>query len=188
MASSDIIIRRPDGELYDYVSLATSSDEVLEEILRSSFMPDMDDITGWEFRGYNVSDILTLARMRKFKQGFHDNEGGFIIGYRVKVRQNRLGEAWIDKVKRQESVKHSWCDVCPVRSDELDNIYPNALLFNHACKRNPRLDPSRLRRDYLAQVYPDNKDLLLGKSYIALLHQHVPIGFFVLERYNPSTL
>lgn len=189
MTTPDTIIRRPDGELYDYISMATASNEVLEELLRSGVQPDTDDLAGWEFRGFNVPDLLTMVGNKKFKSGFVANgDGGVVHGYQVFVRQNRLGEAWIDKIRHGESVKHSFSNVYPVRNDEVDNLYPNALLLNYASDRSAWYSPARVRRDYVVQVYVDNNDLLLGKAYAAIGGRRVAVAFFVLERYNPSTL
>lgn len=188
MSTTTTVIRRPDGERYDYISLATASDEVLEELLRAGVQPDVADLTGWEFRGFNVAEYLSLARRRKFKQGFFSNGGATAHGYRVRVRQNRLGEAWIDRIKHGESVKHGWCDVYPTTSDGADNLYPNGLLLDYETDRNGRFDPTRLLRDYLVQVYADNRDLLVGKAVAAVRGQRLALGYFVLERYNPSVL
>jgi hypothetical protein len=181
--------RPADGERCDYLTLAGAGNSALEGILKAGVQPKSEAIVGYEFKGYNVPAFTRIAGIRKFKKGFYrDGSDGAVRGYNVKVRQNRLGDAWIARVKQGSSVKHGWFDVYPVKERERDNLYPNALLLNYAGRRNPRLDPSRLLRDYLVQVYPDNHDLFLGKAYVALGNLRFFLAFFLLERSNPATL
>lgn len=182
---SDQIIRRPDGERYDYISLATASDEILEEVLRAGTRPAAADLAGWEFRGTHVPELLRVVGLRKFKKGFVQ-DGQQLRGYSVKVRQNRLGEAWIDVMRGGVPVRHGWCQALPAPDGGPDGLYPEALLLDYGAGRNHPLDPARVLRDYLVQVYPDNPDLLLGKAYAALGGRRTPLSFFVLERYNPA--
>ncbi len=176
------------GAKLDYLSLATSSGDFLEEVLRSGKAPDLDEIAGWEFKGFNTMDLTGLIGIRKFKKGFY-RDGDAVRGYNVKVEQGGgLLDPWVDIVKKGDSVKHGWYDVYPVRPEEVDDEYPDSVLLNYASERNPRADPSRFLRDYLVQVNPDDQDLLLGKAYVALGSKRVFVSFFVLERENPSSL
>ena len=185
---------QPSGERHDYYSLCLSPDNVLEEVMRFGAPPSMEELSGWEFRGYNTLDLAAIAGFRKFKKGFYreDPSRDFALGingYNVKVAQNNLGEPWIDKFKRGESVKHGWYDVYPVRLTELDNKYPNSLLINYGISsKNAVYDPARLMRDYIVQVYPDNPDLLLGKAFGSLGTLRIFVSYFVLERHNQSVL
>ena len=82
-------------------------------------------------------------------------------------------------------MRHSYYRTYAVRGDEVDNLYPRALLLNYDCPRTPFWNPSSLLRDYLVQPYADNPDLLLGKAYGALpLGRRLFVSFFVLERSN----
>jgi hypothetical protein len=175
------------GTKLDYLSLATASDDFLEEVLRAGQTPDPAKLAGWEFRGFNSMDLTTLLGFRKFKKGFYQ-DGGELRGYNVKVEQGGLLDPWVDQVKNGDSVKHGWYDVYPVRTEEVDNLYPNTLLLNYAAEKNPKVDPSRFLRDYLVQVDPENDDLYLGKAYVALGPKRVFVSYFVLERENPSSL
>jgi hypothetical protein len=187
------VIHQPDGSRYDYNSLVMATYDALENIMRVGTMPDVTNLAGWEFKGCNTTDLALVLGFKKFKKGFYQDDSKDISqqqisGYNVKIAQNGLGEAWIDIEKRGKSVKHGWYDVYQVNINEVDNKYFNTLLLNYNSKRNPRLDPSRFLRDYLVQVYPDNKDLYLGKAYVALGLMRVFVSYFILERYNESTL
>lgn len=170
-----------------YLELASSDNRTLERYLLEGIQPDPEKLVGWEFRGFNSLDLTTVLGFRKFKKGFY-RDGQLLQGYNVKVKQNGLVDPWIDVVKGGKSVKHGFYDVYPVRADEKDNLYANALLLNYASKKNPFYDPSRVLRDYLVQPDPQNQDLYLGKAFLALGSRRIFVSYFILGRENPSTL
>ncbi|MFH2005741.1 MAG: hypothetical protein ABI333_04050 [bacterium] len=185
---------QPNGKRYDYVSLCLATNAELENIMRCGVRPDPEKILGWEFRGWNTLDLTALAGIRKFKKGFYqadpvsDPQQG-IQGYNVQTVANGLGDDWFDKIKRGRSVKHGWYNCYPVNLNEVDNKYPNALLINYDCDKNPFIDPSRKLRDYIVKLYADNDDLMLGKAFVALAGPlRIFVSYFALERYNESTL
>lgn len=186
--------RQLNGERYDYNALCLATKDHLEEVFRLGAQPVMKSLAGWEFKGYNVFEPAELVGIRKFKKGFYLEDPSRdpalgISGYNVQIHPNTLGEPWIDKTKKGEPIRFGWYDVYPVSLSETDNKYPNALLLNYSLSpKNFALDPSRLLRDYLVQVYPDNPDLLLGKAYGSLGPMRIFLDFFVLERHNESTI
>jgi hypothetical protein len=184
-------ITQPDGTQFDYNSLAVSPDGILEEVFRRGITPLVKDLEGWEFKGYNTFDLTHVLGIRKFKKGFYrdgDTAEGELRGYNVKVSLNGLGEDWNDIMQGGKSAKHGWYNAYPVRINEIDNKYLHAFLINYDCDRNMIVDPARLLRDYLVQVYPDNHDMFLGKAFLALGIFRIFVSYFVLERSNPSTL
>jgi hypothetical protein len=165
----------------------------LERIIRMGSQPQMQSLVGWEFKGYHVFEPTEVVGLRKFKRGFYledpaaDPELG-ISGYNVKTHPNTLGEPWIERTRRGEPVHRGWFDVYPVSLSDRDNRYPNAALLHYAT--SPRafaLDPLRTLRAYVAQVYPDLPDLLVGKAYVAVGAARLWPTFFVLERHNEAT-
>lgn len=186
-------VLQPNGKRHEYISLCLASNETLEEVMLKGTPPDMTDISGWEFRGYNTLDLTSVLGFRKFKKGFYranpnrPHELG-IDGYNVQPVQNSLGEPWIDKLRKGEPIRHGWYHVYPTRLTEVDNKYPNALLINYKNDKNFVLDPTRQLRDYIVQVYPDNPDLILGKAYLALGQLRLFVSYFILERHNESSL
>ena len=176
---------------YSYESLAKSSDKDLEYVLRQGVTPGLEDLVGFEFKGYNLPFITQVLGFRKFKKGFFLDfgqtvEGGMVSGYNVVVNQNGLEDPWVASPSEENPKRHGFYRVYRVRPSEKDNFYPNALLLNYGIGDNPILNPARLLRDYLVQVDPANKDLLLGKAYFALGPARAFPSFFVLERYNES--
>ena len=183
--------RQPNGQRHNYVSLCLSTLAMLEEVMRCGTAPDLEKLAGWEFRGYNTPEFAALLGIKKFKKGFYRDAAsppGRIQGYNVEIRQSPLGEPWVDVMKGSGSHKFGWYNVYPVDLSEPDNKYPGAVLINYNCAKNFLLDPTRLLRDYLVQVYPDNPDLYLGKAFIALGPVRLFVSFFILERSNRSSL
>jgi len=183
------VTRTPDGRKWTYLDLVTASDETLERILRAGRPPDARQLAGWEFKGYNSLDLTAFLGFRKFKKGFYSERtpthaGERIKGYNVKVPQNGVTEPWEPLISGGHPVRHGFYDAYPVDPGEKDNLYPNALLINYDCGRNPIYDPSRFLRDYLVQVDPENPDLYLGKATIAIGPWRPAVSYFVLERHN----
>lgn len=189
----DSVIKTPDGRLYTYLDLAVAPNEVLEKLMRNGTSPDVRQMVGWEYKGFNTLDLTALLGFRKFKKGFRakempKNPRDPIEGYNVKVIQNGIADPWEPIRQGGKPIIHGFYDVYPVDPAHKDNLYPNALLLNYACGRNPIYDPSPVLRDYLVQIYPDNPDLLLGKAYIALGPFRVFVSYFILEKYNKSEI
>ncbi len=172
-----------------YLELALSSNDKLEQIMLNGTMPDVRNLAGWEFKGYNTFDLTGVLGFRKFKKGFlSDPEPKTatdrISGYNLKVIQNGIIDEWIDT----GAPRYAFYEVYPARDDSVDNKYPNSVLINYgASDKNPVYDPARFLRDYLVQIYPDNNDLFLGKAYVALGRARIFVSFFVLERNNKNT-
>ena len=177
-----------DPRKLNYETLAGSSDEAREEVLLQGTIPAFKELVGWEFRGYNVNPASELIRARKFKKGFYADpaDPSMLRGYNVKVEQNGLLNPWVDQLRHGAPVRHALYAAYPVRADEKDKLYPNALMLNYGMGQNPPLDPSRVLRDYLVQVSVDNKDLYLGKAYAAIGPLRSFGGWFILERYNKA--
>ncbi len=171
-----------------YEAICNASSRELEALLLAGVPPALEDLAGWEFRGFNTNPAAELIRIRKFKKGFSwdPRDSRSLHGYNVKVRQNGLLNPWIPKLEQGEPIRHAPFIVYPVRPAERDNRYPNALLLNYwAAPGRPLLDPSLVLRDYLVQVYPDDRDLFVGKAYGAVGPLRVVGGFMVLGRENP---
>jgi len=185
---------QPNGQRYDYLSLCVASDDQLETAMRQGVQPRLADLAGWEFRGYNTLVLTEMLGFRKFKKGFYqanpsEQDPAYLNGYNVQVVQTPLADPWFDRVKGGQSIKHAWYRCHPVRMTETDCRYPNGVLVNYDCPEGKRYDPSKRLRDYVVQVYPDNKDLLLGKAFVALAGPlRVFVSYFILERENPSSL
>lgn len=171
---------------YDFNGLARADVSELEQLIVQGHLPDFEQIAGWEFKGYNRPEFTKYLGIRKFVKGFYidesDHPGGY-CGYNVQVIQTPLEGPWNKKRKKGKPAVHGFYHVLPVKTESLDNLYPNSYLLDYGrSAKNPAFDPSRGLRDYLVQVYEDNPDLLLGKAYFALSRTRIEVSYFILER------
>lgn len=171
---------------YNYEELATSSFSKLEEIMKQGLEVDVKDVIWYQFKGYNVNNITRLGGFQKFIKVFYEGkENGkkFIGGYNVKVVQNKLTDKWIKKgTDSLNPPTQGWYKVYSAKKDKVDNFYKNSLLINYKYGHNPLWDVSRTLRDYIVWAEKDNKNLLVGKAYVAIGPLRIPGGFFILER------
>jgi hypothetical protein len=175
-------------EKWTYEKLARSDPETLKQVMRQGVTPRFSDLVGWEFRGFNQPYITGILGFQKFKKGFfvppdQSPEGPEVAGYNVLVVQNGLYGKWIALPDEDRPKRYGFYRVYRVRSNEVDNKYPLALLLNYGLPRNG-LNPARLLRDYLVQVDAENPDLFLGEASFAIGSLRVFPSHFVLERYN----
>jgi len=174
---------------WKYGDLCRMKDSELEPIFRSGKTPDLKNLLGFEFRGYNVPFITQVLGFRQFKKGFfalpgQSPEGPEIMGFNVLVAQTSLTGKWQALPSEEAPKRYGFYRVYRVKPGETDNKYPNALLLNYGISRNG-LNPARLLRDYLVQPDPQNIDLYLGRAFFAIGPLRVFPSFFVLERHNP---
>jgi len=167
-----------------YETLAVALPHELEAVLQAGTAPDLHGIAGYEFRGWNTPFFAPLAGIQKFKKGFFvdSSAGGAVRGYNRDVRQEGgLAGPWIE-VGTGGATAYGFYELEP----QVGGPYPNSVLLNYGCERNPFYNPIKLLRDYVVQVDPDNPDLLLGKAYLGLPVKWPSVSFFVLERLGPG--
>lgn len=188
--SSDVNLR-PDGQRWDALSLYREADDATRRaIMMNGTAPAFEDLVGWELNGVNTGWLAGVAGVRKFRKGFFEGpprgEGPepFIQGYNVPVKQNGVGNPHLAKPNEAAPKRFGFYRVHPVQQGSRDDHYPNALLLDYSRGGNFALDPSKVLRDYLVQVYPDDPALLLGHAFAALLGLRIPISFFILSRNN----
>ncbi len=169
-----------------YDRLARTSDAELEALLRGGRAPDARALAGFEWRGYNTAAFTSLLGIRKFIKGFFAGAGG-VEGFNTPVKQNKLSDPWLRRPHPENPRRFGFYRVTRVQADGKECLYPNGLLLDYgASRRNPRLAPERVLRDYLVQPFPDDPDLLLGKAYLALGPWRIASNFFVIGRLSAS--
>ncbi len=182
---------QPNGERWDMRAIYRATNAQRRQIMQNGVMPDLEGLTGWEFAGTNTGPWAALIFNRKFKKGFFQGRdrhpGGpspFIQGYNIPVKQNGVGKPHVAKPTDEAPKRFGFYRVHPTVSGAKDSLYENAALLDYSLGGNPWYDPSRLLRDYLVQVYPDDPDLLLGHAMGAVLGLRITVSFFILERMN----
>ncbi|MFZ0392086.1 MAG: hypothetical protein WAN36_16615, partial [Calditrichia bacterium] len=72
---------------YTFNSLSALDKKTLDKLIKSSSAPEIDDVIGWEYRGWNLNAATRLTGTRKFKKGFFGQSGiGHAWGYNVPVK------------------------------------------------------------------------------------------------------
>jgi choline dehydrogenase-like flavoprotein len=170
---------------WDFETLAKQDDNVLEQVLKTGAPIRATEVASYEFRGWNMNPTTVIIGTRKFKKGFYrDPDTGGFWGYNVRVQQGSIGDPWIALPSEDNPMRFYFFGV----SDPTPaGLYPNSLVVDYRrWKDNLVLDPVRYTVDYIVAADPANKNLLLGKSYSETPLGHTFLGYFVLERHNPS--
>jgi hypothetical protein len=161
-----------------YLALASASRAERARAFAAGTRPDLAELDGWEFRGWNTGWITGLMGIRKFVKAFFITAGDEVGAYGCNSRaeQNGLGGEWRAKPSDAEP---GWLgfyavEAAPAKGDR------NAIFLDYGRGRNGF--PMRLLRDYVVRVDPDSDELLLGKAYLALGPLQVPLSYFVLGR------
>lgn len=178
----------------EFVQLCLKNDAELADIFARGMTPEFTELVGYEFDGFNTMDLTQLIGIRRFRKGFlaaDETVGNEEIGgYNVTVRPGPPTAEWDIVYKKGKPHRHSPYRVYRVPAGDKEDKYPQSLLINYDCPRNPVWNPGFLR-DYLVKVTPDNPDLFLGKAYVALGAMRVYVSYFVLhraEKVDPATV
>jgi hypothetical protein len=165
-----------------YRKLCLSSSAELEKVLASGAPPDLEQMSGYEYYGFNTLPLTTVLGIRKFKKGFYKREKGptALGGYNVKIRPTPLDGEWIQGGPGGAYVGYFDCKLVSQGTSEA--THPNALLLDYG--RDPRnsLPDGSFLRDYVVCPDPSEPDVLLGKAYAALGPVRFAVSFFVLQK------
>jgi hypothetical protein len=171
---------------YTFEALTKCDNVRLGQLLKEGANPELKDLVGYDFRGFNMQNLTTLIGTRKFKKGFFgDPDEGHIWGYNIRVVQNNLSDPWIALPNEDNPKRLAFFKVFPPEPTGRDADYPNALVVDYSKWEDYFvLNPTKYILDYLVFQDPGNNDLLLGISYFALGNMRTFAGYFVLERHN----
>lgn len=174
-----------------FEELTRLSDAELDRICRASKAPTLENMTGYEWRGYNTPRWTRTAGIQQFIKGFFTVNGA-VEGYNLKVKQNGLKGPWIQLPTPEAPSAFGFFTVRKVQPEWRDNHYPDSLLLNYGESHRNRLYrfwddlPMKVLRDYIVQPDPANPDLMIGKAFIALGPARFYSNFFIIERLRPG--
>ena len=81
------------SQIWTYESLAQASSQELENILRTGTAPDLEQLNGYIYCGWNHEWIGNLSG-KKFKKGFMKKDGGnFASRHRSRLNRRRIRRA-----------------------------------------------------------------------------------------------
>lgn len=168
------------------IELSLLSRRELDSIFEESAPPRLDEVVGWDFKGWNCSVLPKIGGFQKFRKGFYrtaETPDGEAEGFNDVVIQNGIDGEWLGLPSDDDPKRMGFYRVAPARGAERSGGREGALLLDYgAHPRNPRLDPSRLLRDVLVHVESE-PDLFLGKAHLAL-GRWVFASYFLLERHR----
>lgn len=181
-------VLKADGGRYTWLEILRDlSNGQREAMMHAGVAPRFEDLAGWEFGGGNTPPIYRLIGIRKFVKGFYEgppraSKGPepFLQGYNVDVANDADDAPHQMKLKNGVPKRFGFYRVHRVVEGARDDRYPNALLLDYSLGGNGLFGPPL--RDYLVQIYPEDRDLLLGKAYLSILGLRIPTNFFVLKR------
>jgi len=174
----------PDGPSPDYLRLVGTPVREMAGIMRAGAQPDVQSISGWEWRGTNVPAVWArMLRIRRFIKGFHAVDDRF-AGYNVSVAGSVLESPWLER--RQRDGRREWARFAVAAVDATtDTRHGDALLLDYGAVDAPEPGLARRLRDYVVRVSPGSDELLLGHVFMTVGSKAVPVGWFVLERHQP---
>ncbi len=188
------LVLQPDGTRYDFMALALASRAVHKRIFETCVGPKFEDLAGWEFNGINTRPLAAALGIRKFIKGFYEGpprvDGGrgpapFIQGYNTPVQMNGLRGEHIPRPDPNHPRRQDFFRVHAVVPGARHSRFPQAVLLDYSLG-GTKWVPSSPLRDYLVQVYPDDRDLLLGIAYYDLGAPWY-LSRFILRRRAPHT-
>ncbi|NIR45393.1 MAG: GMC family oxidoreductase [Gemmatimonadetes bacterium] len=172
---------------HTFESLSTLEKNELDRIMERSSAPTIPDVLGWEFRGWNLNPATKILGTRKFKKGFFlDVTTDQAWGYNVPCVQNEFDEPWVAKPSDDDPRRYFFFGVVPGSRAEKPR-YRNSLIVDYNMWDEYFFaNIFRFTVDYLVYPDPENRDLMLGKSYMEIGPIRFFLGYFVMERYNES--
>ena len=144
-----------------------ASNDQLEHILQCGSMPDPEELSGYEYNGWNTALPFKLGP--KFRKGFQQQDGGRFTGYNVNMKLDLLSlkpncQPWEPVDGLLSAERFGFYDVKLPGQDPVCDAYPNALVLDYNCGLNP--PPLSWTKDYLVEVNKNDPSLLLGKFYL----------------------
>jgi hypothetical protein len=170
--------------------LARADRKTLEEVLLAAQAPDLEQLAGRVYDGYNHEWLGQLPG-EKFRKAFYQ-QGHTLSGFnQVVVQDGQHGRGeWRTRMKGGKPILRGFYRVTFAREEAHQQFpaYRHLAYFNYGIDRNPRWNITmRGIRDYVGLPNPGDHSLLLGKAFV----QFAPglaifASYFVLG--HPETL
>jgi hypothetical protein len=167
-----------------YLELIAGSKAELAKVYATGSPPELSELIGYEFRGFNQPRATALLGIRKFIKAFYLDRAGQPFGCNTPTLQNGLSEDWIARPSPERPKRYAFFRVYAPDADAADAERRGAALLDYGQGGNRALDPAGLLRDYLVRVQPGSDDLLLGKAYFVIGGTRLSHTYFVIERYH----
>lgn len=161
----------------------------LDELLHRGSTPKIEEVIGYEFRGYNLQAATKIIGTRKFKKGFYAAEAAanHAWGFNMPIVQNGKNAPWQAVPNEVNPRRYFFFKVLPAGAPGYERRLAHTLIVDYSKWRGYFvLNPARYTVDYLVHPDPENRDLLVGRSDFVMGPIRFFMGYFILERYNKS--
>lgn len=166
---------------YDFLSITRAPAEVLVRVVASGSAPALEDLAGWEYRGWFATGSLPGLLMRKHRKGFYRlARQGRLGGYNIPCHAGPATAPWVDRLRGPGSWRLGWFLVAPGEG--------SLALDYSRDDRASRLSPLRGVRERLVLARPDDPTLLVSAVEVQAGRQVRRIGMAVYERHTRSPL
>ena len=160
------------SKIWTYETLAQASSEELENILLTCKAPDLEELNGYIYCGWNHEWIGNLSG-KKFKKGFMKKDGGNFGYNEIVIQDNKdyLGE-WNQNINSDgKPTQLGYFRTTYVKNEPPINIarpYPNLGFFNYDIPHMHKWYYSffRVIRDFVVLPNEGDDSLLLCKAYL----------------------
>jgi hypothetical protein len=180
-----------------FQELKTKTPAQLDIVLDAGVAPALRLLVGSEFRGQNVfagapAKLVGVAMgIERFGKGFFSREAG----------DAAEAEGFNLKIKRASSSADPWTDIAPTPTrhgffrvfaegagENRGGRHENAFFLDYSLGNpKPGLFDGGGLHDFVVQPDPTNTDVFLGKAYMKVGPVSIVAGFFIIERWRPST-
>jgi len=167
---------------WTFETLAQADRKTLEDVLLAAHAPDLAQLNGCVYDGYN-HDWFGQLLNEKFRKAFYQQDYA-LYGFNQVVRQDgqHYRGAWQTKMKEGKPALRGFYRVTFVKDEPAQKYaapYRHLAFFNYDIDLNPRWNvPMRSIRDFVGLPNEGDHTLLLGKAYVRLLP-----GLFVFASY-----
>ncbi len=157
---------------WTFETLANVNKASLENILIHGDTPDIEQLDGYNYCGWNHDTIGKLTG-EKFKKGFF-RRAGTVYGYNLKMRQDKqmYHGNWEPALTNGQPKQMGFFKVSYVKDEPAQQQHPSyehLALFNYNVSINSGTQRFfRVIRDFIVLPNPGDHSLLLGKAYVQL--------------------
>jgi hypothetical protein len=177
-------------QIWTFETLVQANRATLEHVLLNSQAPDMGQLAGFGYDGYN-HDWLGQLSARKFRKVFLTKNGQY-YGLNQIVHQdgNDFTGQWRIQMENDRPVEMGFFRVIPASGSSTNRRvvpYSHLICFDYNIDMNPRGSVlMRAIRDYVGMPNAGDYELMLGKAYLRLTpFLHTFASYFVLGNRKP---
>ncbi len=176
---------------WTFETLAQADRETLEAVLVAATAPDLAQLNGYVYDGYNHERLAQFVA-QKFRKAFYQKDH-LLHGYNQMIMQDGQHYAgeWRVRMKQGKPALQGFYRVTFVKDEPAREVwasYAHLAYINYNIDLNPRWNvPVRSIRDYVGLPNAGDHSLLLGKAYLWIAPRlHLFASYFILG--HPQTL